>query len=87
MSWLSPSLMLQGQLNRLAGTGGGQYVEYQTDIVEYHHRLREFYYPLLFEPSARVYSIDWRSIVLAMISLSSLLCLSIWRLNKVVESD
>lgn len=46
--WVLPPLGLQQALHRLAGTDGTAQLAYQQRVREFHARLREFYYPYMF---------------------------------------
>jgi ABC-2 type transport system permease protein len=48
VSLLSPPLLLQRTLNRLANTDALAAFDYEQQIRDFHQELREFYYPLLF---------------------------------------
>ena len=48
LSLLSPSLLFQTQLNKLAGTDTSAHREYLESIQAYHQQIREFIYPYLF---------------------------------------
>ena len=48
LSWLSPSLMFQQAVNRLAGSGGQQHASYRSQVADYHRQIREYLYRYLF---------------------------------------
>lgn len=48
VSWLSPPMMIQRKMTRLAQSDAIAAFEYEKQIRAFHHSLREFYYPLLF---------------------------------------
>ncbi|MBQ4800466.1 DUF3526 domain-containing protein [Pseudoalteromonas sp. MMG006] len=48
VSWLSPPLLLQRSLTRVANTDSVAAYNYEQQIRDYHQQLREFYYPWLF---------------------------------------
>lgn len=48
LSLLSPSLMLQLAVNRMAGSGGEQHLAYIKQVAEHHRDIREYLYPYLF---------------------------------------
>lgn len=48
LGWLLPGVGAQAILHRLAGTDLPAQLAYQDRIAAFHHRIREFYYPYLF---------------------------------------
>ncbi len=48
VSLISPPLLIQRYLTRMANTDAVAAFEYEKDIREFHRQLRHFYYPLLF---------------------------------------
>ncbi|GLR71503.1 DUF3526 domain-containing protein [Agaribacter marinus] len=48
VSWLSPPLLLQRSMTRIADTDAKAAFEYENQIREFHKALRMFYYPELF---------------------------------------
>jgi ABC-2 type transport system permease protein len=50
VSLLSPPLLLQRHLTRLAETDALAAFKYEQNIRAFHHQLREFYYPFMFTP-------------------------------------
>lgn len=50
VSLLSPPLLLQRHLTRLAQTDALAAFKYEHNIRVFHHQLREFYYPFMFTP-------------------------------------
>lgn len=50
VSWLSPPMLLQRKLTRVAETDAIAAFEYEQQIREFHKQLRLFYYPFLFPP-------------------------------------
>jgi ABC-2 type transport system permease protein len=47
-SWLSPPLLLQRELTRLANTDALAAFEYEQQMRQFHQQLRAFYYPFMF---------------------------------------
>ena len=57
LSLLSPSLMMQLAVNKLAGSSGQQQFAYQMQVADYHQQIREYLYPHLFsdkQPSSEI---------------------------------
>jgi ABC-2 type transport system permease protein len=52
VSWLLPPIAIQRGLHRLADTDNAAQLAYQDRIRAFHKRLREFYYPYLFDGTA-----------------------------------
>lgn len=52
MSLLSPPALVQRSLARIAGTDAKAALSYEMRVRRFHHDLRMFYYPLLFEDAA-----------------------------------
>lgn len=48
IAWISPPVMMQRNMTRLAQTDALAAFEYEQQIRDFHQSLREFYYPLLF---------------------------------------
>lgn len=48
VSWLSPPLLMQRHLSRLANTDPLAAFEYERQMREFHQQLRMFYYPFMF---------------------------------------
>lgn len=47
-AWLSPSMIYQRYITRIAGTDFNSAAKYNADIRDFHAQLRHFYYPYLF---------------------------------------
>lgn len=52
VSLISPPMLVQRQLTRLAETDAKAALSYEQAVRDYHAQLRSFYYPLLFEEQA-----------------------------------
>jgi ABC-2 type transport system permease protein len=52
LSFLSPSLMLQLAVNRLANSGGEQHMAYIKQVADHHQQIREYLYPYLYGGNA-----------------------------------
>jgi len=52
VAWLSPSLLFQRAISRLAETDLKSTIEYQQQVRDFHAELRHFYYPYLFGATA-----------------------------------
>ena len=48
LSYLSPSLLFQLHINRLAGSGSDNQLGYLQKVADYHQQIRRFIYPYLF---------------------------------------
>lgn len=56
-SYLSPAMMIQRLMSSIAKTNTIASMTYEQKIRDYHQKLREFYYPLLFDETEFNYQI------------------------------
>ncbi|WP_286268818.1 DUF3526 domain-containing protein [Thalassotalea hakodatensis] len=100
LSWLTPSLQLQLNVNHLAGSDGESYLHYLKSIDNYHQEIREYLYQHLYTEnkinqhslpqfprfnSQQIQSVNWSGLLKLVVLILVLLIFFDWRRKKLPE--